>query len=216
VDNATGTAGILSIAEAMAALPERPRRSVMFLAVTAEESGLLGSGYFAEDPFVPLRNIVGGINIDALLPTPATKNLVVAGFGASELEDILKDKASAKGLYISADPEPEKGYFYRSDHISLAKKGVPVLYADLGPDFVDGGVAAGEAFSDDYRVNRYHRPADEYDPSWDMTGMLTLLEILGEVGRDLADRDDWPNWYDGNEFRALRDAQRGPADPAGE
>lgn len=212
VDNATGTAGILSIAESIAALPERPRRSILFLAVTAEESGLLGSAYFAEDPFVPLANIVGGINIDGVLPVPATKNLVVTGYGASELEDILKKYADQRGLYISPDPEPEKGYFYRSDHISIAKKGVPMLYADLGPDFVDGGVEAGEAFGADYRVNRYHLPADEYDPSWDMESMVMLFEIARDIGLDLANSGDWPNWYAGTEFRGLRDAQRAEAE----
>ena len=208
VDNATGTAGILSIAEQMVSLPHKPRRSVLFLAVTAEESGLLGSAYFAEDPLVPLASIVGGINIDAILPLPMTKNLVVTGFGASELEDVLEVRARQNDLYISPDPEPEKGYFYRSDHISLAKKGVPMLYTDLGPDLVDGGVEAGKALGDDYRINRYHRPADEYDVSWDMSGTTMLLGIMRDVGLDLAQRDDWPNWYEGNEFRALRDAQR--------
>lgn len=208
VDNATGTAGILAIAQSIHGMKTPPRRSVVFLAVTGEESGLLGSAYFAEDPFLPLGQIVGGVNIDAILPLPPTRNLVVTGYGASELEDILKAEADERGLYVSPDPEPEKGYFYRSDHISIAKKGVPMLYADLGPDLVDGGVAAGEAVGADYRINRYHKPADEYDPSWDVRAMTGLLEIMRDVGLDLANGTDWPNWYEGTEFRSVRDAQR--------
>ena len=208
VDNATGTAGILSIAERFAANETPPERSLMFVAVTAEESGLLGSAYFGEDPLVPFRDIVGGLNIDALMPTPSTKDIVVIGYGASELEDSLKAVAEANGMYLRPDAQPEHGYFYRSDHISLAKKGVPMLYADNGIDFVEGGEDAGKAMEADYRANRYHKPADEYWESWDLTGMTELLDILYEVGADMAYSDHWPNWYEGNEFRALRDAQR--------
>ncbi|MEM9262965.1 MAG: M28 family metallopeptidase [Pseudomonadota bacterium] len=208
VDNATGTAGILSIAEAIAAMPEAPRRSIIFLAVTAEEAGLLGSAYFAEKPFVDLGKVVGGINIDGVLPLPPTKNLVVTGYGASELEGILEKAADARGMYISPDPQPEKGYFYRSDHISIAKKGVPMLYADLGPDLVEGGTDAAVSIEADYRTRRYHKPADEYEPEWDTRGIVTLLEVAQEVGLEIANSDAWPNWYEGNEFRAIRDAQR--------
>ncbi|MCA8888003.1 MAG: M20/M25/M40 family metallo-hydrolase, partial [Parvularculaceae bacterium] len=207
VDNATGVAAILEIGEKFAA-GERPRRSILLAAVTAEESGLLGSAYFAENPPVPLKDIVGGINIDAMMPTPPAKDIVVVGYGASELEDLLKTAADAEGRYLKADPEPEKGYFYRSDHISLAKKGVPMLYADGGFDLVDGGEAAGEAYGADYTANRYHQPSDEYSEDWDLTGMVEMVDILYEVGEEMADSDIWPNWYDGNEFRALRDAQR--------
>lgn len=208
VDNATGIAAILEIAEKFAAAAERPRRSILFAAVTAEESGLLGSAYMAEDPPVPLKQIVGGINIDAILPTPPVKDMVVVGYGASELEDILERAAAARGRYLTPDPEPEKGYFYRSDHISFAKKGVPMLYADGGVDLVDGGKEAGAALGEDYRVNRYHKPADEYDESWPMVAMVDTVKILYEVGETLASSDGWPNWREGNEFRALRDAQR--------
>jgi Zn-dependent M28 family amino/carboxypeptidase len=206
VDNATGTAGILEIAEAMAAREVAPARSVLFLAVTAEESGLLGSEYFAVNPTVPLADIVAGLNIDAILPTGPTRDLVVVGYGASELEDALAAVAEPRGKRLTPDPSPEAGYFYRSDHISLAKRGVPMLYTDAGPDLVDGGVAAGAAFEEDYRATRYHAVGDEYDPSWNLEGMVEILDILLELGEGLADSDAWPNWYEGNEFRALRDA----------
>ncbi|MEL6371438.1 MAG: M20/M25/M40 family metallo-hydrolase [Pseudomonadota bacterium] len=208
VDNATGTAGILSIAEGFAKNGTPPDRSILFIAVTAEESGLLGSAYFADDPIVPLGNIVGGVNVDALLPTPPAKDLMVIGNGASELEDILKVAADKRGLYLRADSSPESGFFYRSDHISLAKTGVPMLYAKNGVDLVEGGEDAGIAFQEDYRVARYHKPADEYDSNWDIRAVTQTFEVLYEVGATMAYTDYWPNWYDGNEFRALRDEQR--------
>jgi Zn-dependent M28 family amino/carboxypeptidase len=211
VDNATGVAAVLEVAEALAADP--PARSVMALMVTAEEDGLLGSEFFGESPLVPLAQIVGGLNIDALLPIGPARDIVVVGYGASELEDILARHAAAAGKTLTPDPNPEAGYFYRSDHISLAKRGVPMLYAEPGEDLVEGGTAAGAAAQADYRDNRYHAPADEYDPAtWDFTGILETLEIDLAVVRELAESDAWPTWYDGNEFRALRDAQRAGAD----
>ncbi len=208
VDNATGVAALLEIAEAFANADEPPKRSVMFAAVTAEESGLLGSAYMAEDPPVPLKNIVGGVNIDAILPVPPAKDIIVVGYGASELEDILQSAAEAHDRYLRPDAEPEKGYFYRSDHISLAKKGVPMLYADSGFDLRDGGEEAGRKYGEEYTTNNYHKPSDEFDESWNMEGMADIVEILFETGAAIAYSDDWPNWYEGNEFRALRDAQR--------
>jgi len=211
VDNATGTAGILAIAQAFAANEEKPKRSIMFLAVTAEESGLLGSAYFGEDPLVPFRQIVGGINIDAILPTPITKDIIVIGYGSSELEDLMQLAASERGLYLRPDAEPENGYFYRSDHISLAKKGVPMIYSDSGIDYVVGGEEAGRAFQADYTKNRYHKPADEYSPDWNVDGIQQTLELFYETGAMMAYTNIWPNWYEGNEFRALRDQQRSNA-----
>ncbi|MHA6287551.1 M28 family metallopeptidase [Maricaulis sp. CAU 1757] len=206
VDNATGTAAIIETGEAFAANP--PERSVMILAVTAEESGLLGSAYYGENPIVPFSQTVGGINIDAILPTGRSRDVVVVGHGASQLEDVLTEQAEAQDRYIVADPNPQAGYFYRSDHISLAKKGVPMLYADGGVDLVEGGREAGEAAGQDYTQNRYHGPADEYSADWDMSGIMESTELFYNVGRALADSDAWPNWYEGNEFRGLRDAQR--------
>lgn len=208
VDNATGVAAILEIAEKFAANETPPERSILVAAVTAEESGLLGSAYMAEDPPVALKDIVGGINIDAILPTPPAKDIIVVGSGASEMEDILADVAASHDQYIRPDPEPEKGYFYRSDHISLAKKGVPMLYADSGFDLREGGEAEGEKYGEDYVANDYHAPSDEYSGDWNMEGMTETVRVLYETGAALAYSDQWPNWYEGNEFRALRDAQR--------
>lgn len=207
VDNATGIAGVLEIAEKFAAGP-RPRRSILLAAVTAEESGLLGSAYMAENPPVPLNRIVGGVNIDGVLPTPPSKDIVVIGYGASELEDILQKHAGAAGKTLRPDPDSEKGYFYRSDHISLAKKGVPMLYADAGSDLIDGGEAAGKKLADDYTAVRYHQPSDEFSEDWDLSGMVQSMTILHAVGAEIAGGGDWPNWRDGNEFRAIRDASR--------
>ncbi len=205
VDNASGMSVLLELAEKYAAEPA-PERSVMFLAVTLEESGLLGSAYFAENPFIPLDKVVSGINMDGMLPVGRTKNMVVVGHGASQLEDRLKTILDADNRYITPDPQPQNGYFYRSDHISLAKKGVPMLYADGGQDLVVGGTAGGIAAAADYTANRYHKPSDEYDPSFDLSGFQEDAEVFYQLGREIADSADWPEWYEGNEFRAIREA----------
>lgn len=211
VDNATGTAAIIEIGEAFVEAGA-PERSALFVAVTAEESGLLGSAYYAANPIVPLAQTVGGINIDAIQPIGETKDVIVVGFGSSELEDRLNDVLTPRGMRIEPDKNPSAGYFYRSDHISLAKRGVPMLYADGGVDHVTKGSAYGEAFGKEYTEIRYHKPADEYDNSWDLSGIDQVTEILFELGYNLADSSDWPNWYEGNEFRALRDEQRAGLD----
>ncbi len=203
VDNATGTASILEIGEAFAQKPAE--RSILIVAVTAEESGLLGSAYYGEDPIVPLHKTVAGINIDGMLPVGRTKDMVVVGYGASQLDDRLKAVLDTRDMYIRPDPKPEAGYYYRSDHISLAKKGVPMLYADGGVDHEVKGRTYGEAFGDEYTKERYHAPSDEYNDTWDLTGLQQVNEIFYELGRSLADSRDWPNWNEGAEFRALRD-----------
>jgi len=181
VDNATGTAAIIEIAEAMA---ERgaPERSVIFVAVTAEESGLLGSAYYGAKPLVPLAQTVGGLNIDAMLPVGETKDMKVIGFGSSELEDLLKRQLEKRGMYVVPDDKPEAGYFYRSDHISLAKLGVPMLYADPGNDHVTNGMTYGEKFAKEYTAERYHKPGDEYDNSWDLSGIVQATDIMLDMG----------------------------------
>jgi len=204
VDNATGTATILEIGEAFAQ-QGAPERSAIFVAVTAEESGLLGSAYYAEDPLVPLTNTVAGINIDGILPVGQTKDMKVIGFGASQLEDRLKTVLEPRGMYIVPDDKPEAGYYYRSDHISLAKKGVPMLYSDPGNDHITNGLTYGEDFAKEYTKDRYHKLADEYDNSWDLSGLEKNAEVLFELGYGIANSRDWPNWYEGTEFRALRD-----------
>lgn len=204
VDNATGTAAILEIGEAFVQ-QGAPKRSAIFVAVTAEESGLLGSAYYAEAPLVPLENTVAGLNIDAILPVGKTKDIIVVGYGASELEDKLAAVLKPRGMYIVPDPKPEAGYYYRSDHISLAKKGVPMLYADSGNEHVINGLAYGENFANEYTKERYHQPSDEYNNSWDLSGIEATTEILFELGYGIANEDEWVNWYEGTEFRALRD-----------
>jgi Zn-dependent M28 family amino/carboxypeptidase len=205
LDNATGTAGLVALAEAHAKAG-RPERSIIFLAVTAEESGLLGSRYYGENPVYPHAQTVGGINMDGLNVTGNTRDLVVIGMGKSELEDYFR--RAAGGLEIKNEPSPEAGYYYRSDHFSLAKFGVPMLYAESGEDLVVGGLAAGRAAADDYRANRYHQPSDESDPNWDWSGAVRDLGIYYRIGRELATGNAWPNWNKGDEFRAIRDRSR--------
>ena len=206
VDNATGVAAILEFAKRFSEVDTQ--RSIMFLAVTLEESGLLGSEYFAQYPPIELSNIVAGFNYDGILPTGLTNDMVVVGYGASELEDLLEDELIKSGRYINPDPNPEKGYFYRSDHISFAKKGVPVLYADGGFDLVEGGKEAGIKIEEDYRLDAYHGVADEYDESWDLDGLNQSIDTIFNISNELANSTKWPNWYEGNEFKAIRDASR--------
>ncbi len=202
VDNATGLAALLEIAEALAA--EELQRSVLLLAVTLEESGLLGSAYYAENPTVAMTDIVAGVNMDGMLPVGPTRDMVVVGHGASQLEDRLAVILKEQDRVVKPDPSPESGFFYRSDHISFAKKGVPMLYADGGQDKRDGGLAAGKAFADTYVARRYHKPMDEWSEDWDLTGMVEDVAALYRVGLELAQSGDWPTWYPGNEFEAIR------------
>ena len=206
VDNATGTAGLLELANYFSSVESE--RSLLFLAVTAEESGLLGSQYFAEYPPIDLSNVVAGYNFDAVLPMGKTKDMIVVGYGASQLEDILKKELNKIDKYITPDPEPEKGFFYRSDHISLAKKGVPMLYADGGIDKVDGGRAAGKAIADKYTTIDYHQPSDEYDSTWDLSGFTEQLTITVNMVNYLANSNVWPEWYEGNEFKSIREESK--------
>ncbi len=208
VDNASGTAGLIALAEAHAKAGAADR-SLMFLSVTAEESGLLGSDYYAANPVVPLAKTVGGINMDGLNVVGRAKDVVVVGAGKSELEPILAKYVNGQGRVIVAEPTPEKGFFYRSDHFSLAKRGVPMIYFDSGEDLVAGGKAAGAAAAEDYTTNRYHKPQDEYRADWDWSGAVEDLQLNYAIGRDLAMGSVWPNWYPSAEFRGARDKSRG-------
>jgi Zn-dependent M28 family amino/carboxypeptidase len=210
VDNASGTAGLVALAEAHARRGN-PDRSIIFLAVTGEESGLLGSKYYAEHPVFPLSMTVGGINMDSLSMAGDARDFVAVGGGKSQLDAYL-DRALAKHkLKLRPEPSPQAGYYYRSDHFSLAKQGVPMIYAKLGEDLVIGGTAAGHAAAEDYRAHRYHQPSDEYDPAWDWRGAMRELQIFYEIGRELAMGTAWPNWNQGDEFRAIRDRSRASA-----
>ena len=208
LDNATGTAGLVALAEAHAKAGAA-ERSLVFLAVTAEESGLLGSEYYAANPIFPLAKTVAGINMDGLNIAGRTNDVTVIGAGKSELEAMLDRYAKAQGRRVEPEPSPEKGSFYRSDHFSLAKLGVPMLYFDSGEDFVNGGKAAGAAAAEDYTTNRYHKPQDEYREDWVWDGAVEDLTLNYQIGRELADGNAWPNWYPTAEFRAARDESRG-------
>ena len=206
VDNATGVAGIIELANYFST--KETDRSLLFLAVTAEESGLLGSEYFAEYPPIKLANIVAGYNFDGVLPVGKTNDVIVVGYGASDLEDLLKEELDKVGKYITPDPFPEKGFFYRSDHISFAKKGVPMLYADGGIDKTDGEIKAGEKMSIEYTKYHYHQPSDEYDEAWDLSGFQEHLVITSKMAEKLANSNEWPKWYEGNEFKLIREKSR--------
>ncbi|WP_140724556.1 M28 family metallopeptidase [Pseudomonas sp. Hp2] len=205
VDNATGVAGILEVAEAFAHQDPKPQRSVVFLAVTLEESGLLGSQYYVAHPTFPLDKIAGVINIDAMSIAGRAKDITVVGMGSSELEDILKPIAAMQGRVLHGEASPQNGSYFRSDHFNFAKAGVPALYADGGEDLREGGTAAGRKAAEDY-AKCYHAPCDQFDPAtWKLDGNVEDLQALYGVGKELAAGDRWPNWYQGNPFKAARD-----------
>ncbi len=207
IDNASGTAGLVALAEAHAKAGAA-ERSLVFLAVTAEESGLLGSRYYAENPIFPLSQTVGGVNMDSLTLAGDFRDFVAVGSGKSELDRYLQRVIAPMSLTLKPEPSPQAGYYYRSDHFSLARKGVPMIYAKGGEDLVNGGTAAGAAWAADYRANRYHGPRDEYNIDWNWSGALRELQIYYRIGRDLAQSRDWPNWNKGDEFRDIRDRSR--------
>ena len=205
VDNATGVAGIIELARLFKNIDTD--RSLIFLATTLEESGLLGSEFFANYPPIDLANVVAGFNFDGILPTGKTKDMAVIGYGASELEELLERELLKEGRYINPDPNPEKGFFYRSDHISFAKRGIPVLFSDDGFDLIDGGKTAGMEKLYDYTLNKYHAVNDEYDESWNLEGLEQNINTIFSISLQLANSNSWPNWYENNEFRAIRDLQ---------
>jgi Zn-dependent M28 family amino/carboxypeptidase len=209
VDNATGTAGLLELAKAFRALPEPPARSVLFLAVTAEEKGLLGARHYAADPLYPLEKTLANINMDGLNTWGRTRDIVVIGLGNSTLDDILAEAAAAEGRTLAPDPEPEKGFFYRSDHFEFAKKGVPALYTDSGVEFIGKPEGYGAQKRDEYTANDYHKPSDEVKPDWDLSGAVDDLRLMFRVGLRVATDTAWPVWKAGTEFRAVREAMLG-------
>ena len=212
VDNATGVAGILEIAEAFAHQDPKPARSVVFVAVTLEESGLLGSKYYVAHPTFPMDKIAGVINLDAMSVGGKSRDFVVTGKGNSELEDMLKVYAEQQGRVLTEEGNPAGGYYFRSDHFNFAKAGVPALYAKGGNDLLEGGVEAGKAASEEY-AKRYHQASDEMHEGWKLDGVVQDLQALYGVGKDLAVEVKWPNWYEGNPFKAARDTMM-KAEPA--
>jgi Zn-dependent M28 family amino/carboxypeptidase len=206
LDNATGTAGLLLLAEAFAAADPAPQRSVVFLAVTAEEQGLLGSAYYAADPVFPLDHTVAAINMDAMNVLGPVRDITVVGLGQSELDDYVAAAAAAQGRMVRPNPDPAAGGYYRSDHFSFAKAGVPALNADGGVEHVERGEAWAREQRDRYEAERYHKPGDEMDPGWDLRGTVEDLVLLYTIGNRLASETTWPNWRPTSEFRARRDS----------
>ena len=213
VDNATGTAEVLEIARAFARGP-RPARTVMFAAWTAEEKGLLGAEYYAANPLYPLAKTAAVINLDPHVVLPAARDIELVGGGRTDLESRLADAAATLGLRVTPEPNPEAGWYFRSDHFPFAKKGVPAIAFRAGRDLVEGGTAAGNAWVEDYNARHYHQTSDEFDPDWTFAGTAQEAHVAYLLGRTLADDDSWPAWNAGIEFGAVRaasDAERAPA-----
>jgi Zn-dependent M28 family amino/carboxypeptidase len=208
VDNATGIAMLIEQARAFAHGP-RPDRSVVFLAVTAEEKGLLGSEYYATHPLYPIGKTVAVLNTDAMNVWGREKNFSISGTARLDLLDDLIAEGKRQGRYFTPDPHPESGGFYRSDHFSFAKQGVPAISFESGNDLVNGGTARGEAAGKDYVEKRYHQPADEFSADWDLSGMAEDDRLLHILGERLANSREWPNWSQDSEFRAKRDQTAG-------
>lgn len=206
VDNASGVASILEIAKGFKALPKPPRRSILFIAVTAEEKGLLGAKYYAEHPLYPLEKTLANINIDGINVWGKTTDIVDVGLGMSDLDDILADAAKRQNRVVKPDAEPEKGFFYRSDHFEFAKLGVPALDTDSGTMYPGRPADFGVQKREEYTKNDYHKPTDEIKPGWDLSGAVDDLELLLAVGSRVADGDAYPAWKQGAEFRARREA----------
>ncbi|QOY20519.1 M28 family peptidase [Xanthomonas citri] len=205
LDNASGTAALLELARGFAKGPT-PERSVVFLAVTAEEKGLLGSEFYASKPLYPLDTTVAVINMDGMNPFVPSRDFGIYGTAKLELLDQLKSVAAQSKLRYTPDPKPQAGYFFRSDHFSFAKRGVPALSYAAGQDWEVGGVAAGKAAADDYTAKRYHQQGDEWKPDWTFAGAARDLGVLYALGQQLADSRQWPNWSQDSQFRATRDA----------
>ncbi|MBN7136334.1 peptidase M20 [Lysobacter enzymogenes] len=204
IDNATGTAALIEMGRTFAKA-KKPLRSVVFLAVTAEEKGLLGSEYYSAKPLYPLAKTVAVINTDALDPGGIARDFTTSGSAKQELLDELIATAAKWNVAYAPDPKPEAGHFFRSDHFPFAKRGVPAVSFGSGEDKVDGGVAAGKAEAEAYVKDRYHQPADQWEASWTFQGMARDLQILYTLGSDLANSTRWPNWAEDSEFRAARD-----------
>ncbi len=204
-DNATGVAGILEIAERFVTRETPPERSVLFAAVTLEESGLLGSKYYVAHPVTPLEKTVAVVNLDNLPAIGRSRDFTVTGMGNSELEDLLRPIAERQARILRPESAPEKGFYFRSDHFNFAKAGVPALYAKGGVDHFEKGEAYGLQAQAEYVSQRYHQPSDEYDASWDLSGMVEDMLALYQLGNQLANSSQWPNWYEGNAFKATRD-----------
>jgi len=207
LDNATGTAGLLELGRAFKNLKTKPERTIILLAVTAEEQGLQGSAYYAQNPIYPAKKTLANINIDGLNRFGATKDMVVVGQGQSDLEDYLKEELEKGGGYIAFENHPEAGYYYRSDHFNFAKAGIPALFIENGIDDIAKGKEVGKKMQEEYTKNNYHQPSDEFDSTWTLEGAISDLKTLFKVGKRIAFEEKMPMWKPGSEFKAIRDAQ---------
>jgi Zn-dependent M28 family amino/carboxypeptidase len=205
LDNASGVSQLLELARGFTQVEPKPKRSILFLMVTAEEQGLLGSQYYSVTPVYPLAKTVANINVDGINQWGRTKDITVIGMGASDLDDYLRDAAKEQGRELRPDPESEKGFYYRSDHFNFAKQGVPALYIDTGEEFIGKPAGYSQAKRTEYTNVDYHQPSDEVKPDWDLGGALEDSQVLFLVGYRVANADKIPEWKPGNEFRATRE-----------
>ena len=205
LDNASGVAATLEIARAFTQVQPKPKRSILFLFVTAEEQGLLGSEHYAVNPLYPLDKTLANINIDGVNQWGRTSDVTVIGMGASDLDDVLREAAQAQNRTLVPDPESEKGFYYRSDHFNFAKVGVPALYTDTGVTFIGKDAKYSQSKRDEYTANDYHKPSDHIKPDWDLSGAAEDAELMMLVGYKIANTDRFPEWKPGNEFKAARD-----------
>jgi Zn-dependent M28 family amino/carboxypeptidase len=210
VDNASGTASLIEIARALQKTSPPPRRSILFVSVTAEEQGLLGSEYYSVTPVYPLSTTLANINMDGINVHGRTKDITLIGYGASDLDDYTRAAAIEQNRTVRPDAEPEKGGYYRSDHFNFAKHGVPALDPDEGVDYIGKPAGYSQKVRDDYTNNRYHAPSDVITPEWDLSGAAEDLKLFLVVGYRVAQADKFPEWKPGNEFKAIRDKQLHP------
>jgi Zn-dependent M28 family amino/carboxypeptidase len=206
LDNATGIGTVLEIARAFKQVQPPPKRSILFLLVTAEEQGLLGSQYYSINPLYPLNKTLANINIDGANQWGRTKDVTLVGMGASELDEYVQAAAREQGRTLTPDPEPEKGFYYRSDHFHFAKQGVPALSPDAGVDFVGKSADYSKSKRDEYNEKDYHGPSDEIKPDWDLSGAAEDAVLFLAVGYRVANADTFPEWKPGSEFKATREA----------
>jgi Zn-dependent M28 family amino/carboxypeptidase len=206
VDNGTGTAALIEIGRAFQGLPTRPKRSILFLAVTAEEQGLLGSQFYSVTPIYPLTKTLAVINMDALNVYGRTKDLTIIGLGNSDLDDYAREAAATQSRVLRPDPEPEKGFYYRSDHFNFAKQGVPALNTDSGTEFVGKPAEYSKQVRDNWTANIYHTPQDDVKADWDLSGLVEDAQLFWLIGYRVAQADTYPEWKPGTEFKALREA----------
>ncbi len=209
IDNATGVSALIELAEKFSGLEQNPARSVVFLAVTAEESGLLGSKYYANNPLYPLAKTAAEINMDALMPYGKTKDIVVVGYGMNDLQGYLKRAVQQQNRTVVPESHPEKGGYFRSDHFSFVKKGVPALYTETGSNYIKGGTKRGDSLAAAYTAKDYHKPSDEYRTDWNFNGMVQDLNLLYQVGEQIANSNDWPQWKENVSFKKIREKTAG-------